>query len=60
MGSGIGTAASVLIANAIGEKKNPGMYASQSLSFSFITSIVVGIIGYFISPFLFTLLGASD
>lgn len=60
MGSGIGTATSVLIANALGEKKHPGLYAMQCFSFAVIMSIVIAIIGFVISPFLFTLLGATD
>ncbi len=60
MGSGIGTATSVLIANAIGEKKKPGLFAMQCFSFACIISLIVAIIGFIISPFLFTLLGATN
>ncbi len=60
MGSGVGTATSVLIANALGEKKLPGLYAVQCFSFAIIISLVVTIIGLLSAPFLFTFLGATD
>lgn len=60
MGSGIGIAASTLIANALGEKKEPQKYCSQSISYGLIISILIALIGFVISPFLFTLLGAQQ
>ncbi|MFT4313281.1 MAG: MATE family efflux transporter [Candidatus Woesearchaeota archaeon] len=60
MGSGIGTATSVLIANALGEKKKPGLFAVQCFSFAICISFIVAIIGFFSAPSLFTLLGAES
>lgn len=61
MGSGVGTAANVLISHSLGAKdpKSAVKYAAQSLSFAIIVSIFLTIAGLAISPWLFTLLGAS-
>jgi putative MATE family efflux protein len=59
MGSGIGIAASALISNSIGEKKDEGKFCSQALSYALITSLIVMIIGFIISPTLFEILGAE-
>jgi putative MATE family efflux protein len=61
LGVGISTGASALIANAVGAKDETEarVYASQALSFSVIVSLFLTVIGFWIAPFLFTLLGAQ-
>ena len=61
LGSGVSTGATVLIANALGAKDEEGarFYALQALSLSVIVGILMTVIGYFASPFLFTILGAT-
>ncbi|MFA4844167.1 MAG: MATE family efflux transporter [Candidatus Margulisiibacteriota bacterium] len=59
IGVGVGTTA--LVARAIGakEKAQADHFAMQSLVLGLIGSVFFGLIGYFISPFLLTLLGAD-
>jgi len=61
MGTGIGTGATALIGNALGEGKNRKamIYASQAISYSVFLSIILMIVGLLASPSLFRLLGAS-
>ncbi len=61
LGSGVSTGATVLIANALGAKDEDRsrLYALQALSFSVITSVILTVAGYFVAPFLFTVLGAT-
>lgn len=61
MGSGLGTAANVLMSNAMGAKNHSdaAKYAAQSVSFGIIISVFITLLGLMASPFLFGLLGAS-
>ncbi len=62
LGSGVSTGATVLIANALGAKDQDRarVYALQALSFSVIIGLILTVVGYFVSPFLFTILGATS
>ncbi|MEI7498054.1 MAG: MATE family efflux transporter [Candidatus Falkowbacteria bacterium] len=62
LGVGISTGATALIGNALGanQKTEARWYATQAVSFSFILSILITIVGLAIAPWLFTLLGASQ
>jgi len=62
MGTGIATGATALIANALGAGKREGatIYAVQAIAFGLLTGVAVSLFGVFTSPFLFSLLGASD
>ncbi len=61
LGSGISTGVTALISNSLGEKKEKDArnYAVQSISFSIIIGILLTILGFLFSPFLFKLLGAE-
>ncbi len=61
MGSGISTGATALISNFLGQKdkENARFYAVQAIVFGLILAIILTGIGLYISPFLFTLLGAE-
>jgi putative MATE family efflux protein len=58
---GVGTGVTALISNELGAQQLSGAkrYATQALSFGLITSLILAIAGYFISPVLFKLLGAD-
>jgi putative MATE family efflux protein len=59
--SGVGTGVTALISNELGAQKlsEAKRYATQALSFGLITSLILAIVGYFVSPVLFKLLGAD-
>ena len=61
IGFGISTGATALIANALGagDDKKAQLYAIQSVSFTFIISMALMLVGLYAAPFLFGLLGAS-
>lgn len=61
MGSGISTGTSALISNSLGENNidKARKYLTQAISFSVFLSIILTIVGWLISPFLFKLLGAE-
>jgi len=61
MGSGIGTGTTALISNALGAKntKKAKHYAAQAISFSVLLSVLLAIIGIYLSKPLFGILGAS-
>ena len=61
LSSGIGTGATALISNALGEKNKieAREYAGQAISFGIIAGIILTVIGLLISPSLFRLMGAS-
>ncbi len=61
VGSGISQGSTALISNALGEKnlKKARSYVHQGLSFSFILGVSISIIGLFLTPFAFNLLGAE-
>jgi putative MATE family efflux protein len=62
MGTGIATGATALIANTLGSGNREGakIYAVQSIIFGLLIAVAVTLFGVFSSPFLFSLLGASD
>lgn len=62
MGTGIATGATALVANALGAGNREGakIYAVQAIAFGLLTAVAVSLFGVFTSPFLFSLLGASD
>lgn len=61
IGSGISTGATALIANSLGEDdlESAKNYASQAIGFTILLSIVLSILGVYVAPWLFTILGAS-
>ncbi len=58
---GISTGASALISNSLGEKNEKGAerISAQVFAFAFFTYLIVAPFGVFVSPVLFTLLGAD-
>ena len=62
LGSGIATGSTALIATSLGagDLKEAKMYAIQGVAFGVLLSIVLTWVGITASPFLFTLLGATD
>jgi putative MATE family efflux protein len=62
MGTGVSTGSTALIANALGAGKGEEAerFALQGISFGVVTSIILMIVGIYISPSLFSMLGASD
>lgn len=61
MGNGISTGATALIGTALGaeNRSEAKLFAIQGITFSIFMSVGLTILGISISPFLFTLLGAS-
>lgn len=61
LGYGFSSAITALIGNAIGKNKKflASLYAHKGIFFMQALAVVLTIIGFIISPFLFTLLGAS-
>ncbi|ADG91833.1 MATE efflux family protein [Arcobacter nitrofigilis DSM 7299] len=61
-GYGFSSAISALIGNSFGKKKNhlASIYAHKGIGFLIILGVIFSIIGYFASPMLFKLLGATD
>jgi len=61
IGVGVGTGATALIANELGKKdeETAKRYAKQTISFGVLLGISLSIIGFLVSPFLLTLLGAE-
>ncbi|MCU0679404.1 MAG: MATE family efflux transporter [Planctomycetes bacterium] len=61
IGSGISTGASALIANALGagDDKQAKAYATQGITFTLLAAVILAILGLYLSPFLFRLLGAE-
>ena len=61
MGLGVATGATALIANALGAKDQnlAKTYSFQAITFSIIISLILTVVGFYISPFLFKLLGAE-
>jgi len=60
--TGISTGTTALIANALGagDREKAKMLAVQGLAFGIVTSAALTLIGIFSSPYLFSVLGASD
>lgn len=61
LGSGLSQGSSALIANALGSKhmKKAKLYAIQAISFGIIMSILLTILGLWVSPFLLEYMGAK-
>ena len=61
MGVGIATGATALIANALGAKdeEKARLYASQAISFAIIVNVFLTVVGFYIAPYLFRVLGAE-
>jgi putative MATE family efflux protein len=61
IGSGMGNGMTALISTELGanDQKKASEYAAQSISFGLLLAIVLSVVGYYMSPFLFQLLGAS-
>jgi putative MATE family efflux protein len=62
LGSGLASGTTALIANALGagNQEEARLYAVQGITFGNLTGIALSFIGSRSSPFLFSLLGASD
>jgi len=62
IGSGIGSGITALISTEMGagNREKAAEYAAQGISFGIALALVLSVIGYYASPFLFQLLGASD
>lgn len=62
MGSGVSTGATALMANEFGadNKSEARNYALQAITFAVIMSIALSILGISLSPWLFSILGASN
>lgn len=61
-GGGLSTGTTALIGSALGEKNKDQAraYGVQAISFGIVMSVLLTLIGYFLSPFLFRVLGAED
>lgn len=61
-GYGFSSAITALIGNSFGKKKYhlASIYAHKGISFLLILGLLLSIIGYFVSPLLFSILGAND
>lgn len=61
MGTGISTGATALIGNALGEgdREQAQRFSIQGITFGVLAAILITIVGIWISPFLFVILGAS-
>lgn len=62
MGIGMGTGTTALISNSLGagKEQEASLYGFQAISFSLINSVLLTIIGLFIAPSLFLILGATN
>jgi putative MATE family efflux protein len=62
VGSGISTGATALIANALGsgDREEARRIGIQGIIFGFLLSIALTFLGVYTSPFLFSILGASE
>jgi putative MATE family efflux protein len=62
MGNGISTGATALTANALGagDRKEAKLFAIQGITFGVLTAFALTFFGFYTSPFLFSVLGASD
>lgn len=61
LGTGIGVATTSLVSISIGEKnyKKASIFSGQSISFSFILSIILTIIGYYLAPEILSFMKAQ-
>jgi putative MATE family efflux protein len=62
MGSGLSTGTTAVIATALGagNHKQARLYAIQGIAFGVILAIIITFFGVSVSPFLFSMLGATD
>jgi putative MATE family efflux protein len=62
MGSGFSTGTTALIGNALGagDRDEASLFGIQGISFGILVSFVMTWVGVFASPYLFSVLGASD
>ncbi len=62
MGMGIATGSTAILSNALGEGNRDEMqlFATQAMTFGVILSVLLTILGLWMSPYLFRLLGATD
>ena len=62
MGSGISTGTTALIGNALGasNRDEARLFGIQGISFGILVSLIMTFIGVYASPYLFSMLGASD
>jgi putative MATE family efflux protein len=61
IGSGVSTAATTMIGNALGRKNSAeaDVYILQSLSFTLIHSVLLTVVGLLLSPAIFKMMGAT-
>lgn len=61
-GSGLATGSTALIGSALGEndREKARMHGIQAISFGIVMSVALTLLGYFLSPALFRILGAED
>ncbi len=62
MGMGIATGSTAILSNALGEgnRDEVQLFAIQAMTFGVILSVLLTILGLWMSPYLFRLLGAKD
>ncbi|QTA87174.1 Multi antimicrobial extrusion protein, MatE family [Desulfonema magnum] len=62
IGSGVSTGTTALIGTALGaeNREEARRFAIQGITFGVFMSVLLTVIGLYISPFLFTILGATD
>ena len=62
MGMGIATGSTAILSNALGAKKQEDvrLFAIQAMTFGVILSLLLTILGLWMSPYLFRLLGATE
>ena len=62
VGQGMATGATALVTNSIGEgnMKTARKYAIQSISFSILIALILTVLGIFLAPEIFTLMGAKS
>ena len=62
VGAGISTGTTALIANALGagDREKAGIFSVQGIVFGILISAVLTVVGLGVSPFLFSMLGASE
>jgi len=62
MGMGVATGSTAILSNALGAKKREDvrLFAIQAMTFGVILSFLLTILGIWMSPYLFRLLGATD
>ncbi|HZK06649.1 MAG TPA: MATE family efflux transporter [Bacteroidales bacterium] len=61
VGMGIGTGTTALIANALGRRnlQKARMFARQAITFGFLLSLLLSVVGYLVVPYLFRFMNAT-